>query len=389
MCWDIMANEYDVDITDGNSAIEQPEINLDEINAAAKLISESKRPMIMCGAGAQHASEEVLELATMLNAPVTALRSGRGVVAEDHPLGAGSVVARQLWDDTDLLIGIGSRLEMIYMRWGKTPTYQSKPDGGPKLIRIDINPDEMRIFQPDQGVIADSATGVRALINKLSGTITPNPDRIDDIAQAKARANKMIQKIQPQMAYWELIRDVMPRDGFVVPELSQMGFTSYYGYPVYEPRTFVTEGFQGTLGFGFQTALGVKVANPDKAVLSVTGDGGFMFGVQELSTAAAHDIGLVTLLFNNNAYGNVRRDQIMGFDGRIIASDLHNPDFVTLGESFGVAAYRVNSPATLKPVLEKAISENKPALIEIETEKGSETSPWEFIRMSECPTLEG
>ena len=144
------------------------------------------------------------------------------------------------------------------------------------------------------------------------------------------------------MAYLDVLRAVLPRDAFVTEELSQVGFASWFGFPVYEPRTFVTAGYQGTLGSGFPTALGVKVAHPDKPVVAITGDGGFMFAAQELATAVQYGIGVVTLVFNNGAYGNVRRDQMEHFDGRVIASDLSNPDFVKFAESFGVAAERVD-----------------------------------------------
>ena len=158
------------------------------------------------------------------------------------------------------------------------------------------------------------------------------------------------------MAYLNILREVLPANAIVTDELSQVGFASWYGFPVYEPRTFITSGYQGTLGSGFPTALGAKVANPDRPVVAITGDGGFMFGVQELSTAVQFKIGVVTLVFNNNAYGNVRRDQRERFDGRVVASDLVNPDFVKLAESFGVGAARVTSPDHFRPALEKALA---------------------------------
>ena len=108
-----------------------------------------------------------------------------------------------------------------------------------------------------------------------------------------------IEKIQPQMSYLNVIRDVLPRDGYFVEELCQAGFTSYYGFPIYEPRTYVSSGYQGTLGYGFPTALGVKVAAPDKPVVSIIVDGGFMFAMPELATAIQHNIGLITIIFNN------------------------------------------------------------------------------------------
>jgi acetolactate synthase-1/2/3 large subunit len=156
---------------------------------------------------------------------------------------------------------------------------------------------------------------------------------------------------------------------------------------VLAPRTYVTEGFQGTLGFGFPTALGVKVANPDSAVVSITGDGGFMFAAAELATAAQYGIGVVTLVFNNRSFGNVLRDQQEQLGGHVVGALLENPDFVRLAESFGVAASRVASPGELRPTLEKALAADRPALIEIVIERGTERSPWPLIHMRERPTI--
>jgi acetolactate synthase-1/2/3 large subunit len=180
------------------------------------------------------------------------------------------------------------------------------------------------------------------------------------------------------MAYL-VMRAVLPRDGFFVEEVCQAGFTSIYGFPVYVPRTYVTCGCQGTLGFGYSTSLGVKAAHPKKAVLSISGDGGFMFGVQELATAVQHNLGVVSVVFNNNAFGNVMRDQEQRFGGRVIGSELRNPDFVKLAESFGMAGYRVNQPAQLRAVLEKAFAADAPALIEVPVNRAEEVSPWEFL----------
>jgi acetolactate synthase-1/2/3 large subunit len=121
------------------------------------------------------------------------------------------------------------------------------------------------------------------------------------------------------------------------------------------------------------------MANPYRAVVSVSGGGGFMYGVQELATAVKHNIGVVSIIFNNNAYGNVRRDQMRRFKGRLICSDLVNPDFMRLAESFGIAGYRATTPDELKLLLEKALGESGPSLIEVPVETGSEATPWEFI----------
>lgn len=158
-----------------------------------------------------------------------------------------------------------------------------------------------------------------------------------------------------------------------------MGFTSNFGFPVYEPRTYVSCGHQGTLGFGFPTALGVKVAHPDKAVVSVTGDGGFLFAMPELATAVQYNINLVTVVFDNASYGNVRRDQETRYAGRLIGADLVNPDFLKLAESFGVKALRADSPTELRRNLETAFAADAPVLISCAVPRGSEVSPWRFI----------
>jgi acetolactate synthase-1/2/3 large subunit len=177
----------------------------------------------------------------------------------------------------------------------------------------------------------------------------------------------------------QALRAVLPTDGILVKDICQTGFTSYFGYPVHRPRTYLTSGYQGNLGFALPTALGAKVGCPDAPVVCITGDGGFMFAAQELSTAAQHGIALVTVVFNNGAYGNVRRDQMTRFDGRVIASDLPKIDYLQLAEAQGVAGERVNSPAALQTALKSAIDADAPRLIEVLVDRSEEVSPWPFI----------
>jgi len=379
MCWDTMAKEWEVEVGRGYQTLDSAEPDGNQIEKAVKLLKGAKNAMIMVGGGAQHASAEVLNLAKLLNAPVTAFRSGRGIVSEDHELGLSIAAARLLWEETDVLLGIGSRLEMQYMRWGNMNIYHDRPQSGPKVIRIDIDPKEMDRFKPDVAIIADAAVGAGSLADQIASVVSRSKDNLKRIKQAKIESRNQISKIQPQLAYLDMIRDVLPRDGYFVEEICQVGFTSYFGFPVYEPRTYVTCGFQGTLGFGLPTALGVKVAAPKKVVVSISGDGGFMYCMPELATAVQHNIGVIAIVFNNNAFGNVRRDQLTQFDGRLIGADLVNPDFVKLADSFGVTPYRVRAPDELKTALSKAIDEDDPALIEVVCKRGIEASPWKFI----------
>ena len=246
-------------------------------------------------------------------------------------------------------------------------------------MRLDIDPTEMVRLKPEIGMVADSAAGTGALLDALHPLIGKRVSREPEFLAIKARAHAAIQAVQPQVGYIDAIREALPRDGFFVEEISQVGFAARFAFPVYAPRQYVTCGYQETLGFGFNTALGVKVAHPDKAVVSVTGDGGFLFGVQELATAVQHGINLVTVVFNNGSYGNVRRDQIQQYGGRLLGADLENPDFVKLAESFGVRALRAANPPDLRAKLQAAIEANAPAVIEVPIERGAEASPWPLI----------
>jgi acetolactate synthase-1/2/3 large subunit len=385
MAWDIMAAS--AMLAPPAAAVIPPLGAADPANVleAARRLIAARRPMIMTGSGAQHASESVRALAEELDAPVAAFRGGRGVVSEDHPLGISSYAARLLWPQTDLVLGIGTRLELPFMRWTGMMKLVDRPSS-PTVIRLDIDSAEMGRLVPHVGIVADADIGTRALLDEVRALKREAGDTARDgrdiaaaIASKKAQARNEIEAVQPQMAYLDVIRATLPRDGIFVTELSQTGFASYFGYPVYEPRSYISEGYQGTRGFGFPTALGVKVAHPDRVVVSVTGDGGFMFAVQELSTAAQEGIGLIVLLFNNDSYGNVLRDQRVGFGNRIIGATLKNPDFMQLARAFDIESHRVDHPEALRAILSKVIRTATPVLIEIKVPQGSEMSPWPFI----------
>src|SRR5256714_2444971 len=204
-----------------------PQPDPDRIKAAAALIANSKTPMIFVGSGAIHARDEILELAEMIDAPVVAFRSGRGIVSNAHELGLTMAAAYKLWPRTDLMIGIGTGLELATMsRW------PYRPDGL-KSIRIDIDPVEMRRFTPDTAVIADSKDGTSDLVAAVKKAgYSKTSGRRATIREATAMAHQEIQKIQPQMAYLNILREVLPQNAIVTDELSQVGFASWYGFPI-------------------------------------------------------------------------------------------------------------------------------------------------------------
>jgi acetolactate synthase I/II/III large subunit len=373
MSWDTMPQSASFAAKAAVVADPPPALDGTAIARAAELIAKAQRPLLLVGGGAQHASAEVRALAERIGVAVSAFRMGQGVLSADHPQWVSSYAAALLWKETDVLIAVGTRAEMPYMRWRDPSGAVTVAPAHPPLIRIDIDPEEMIRLVPAVGIVADAADGARALA-QAAPRKAPRPD----IEAARAQAEREIQKVQPHVAYLQVIREVLPRDGFFVEELCQAGFTSNFAFPVYEPRTYVSPGFQGTLGFGFLTALGVKVAQPHRAVVSITGDGGFMFGVQDLATAVEHDIGVVVVLFNNRSYGNVRRD-LTRLYGHTVGADFRNPDFKTLAAAFGAAHARVSSPAELKPVLAQAIAADKPMIIEVMVDPDTEATPWPFI----------
>jgi acetolactate synthase-1/2/3 large subunit len=371
---DVLGHAVDSDMVVADIPPPQFLPDLSKIQRAADMIRKAKAPMIYVGSGAVNADKELALLAKLIQAPVVAFRGGRGIVGDDTPYGFNCAEGYKYYPNIDLMIGIGTRLELPAFRW---------QDGiaNHEMIRIDIDPTQLVRLRGDLGIVSDSQLAVQALLEELGQDFECAESREQQFLDIKAESQKEIQKIQPQMTYLNIMREVLPRETFLVEEISQVGFTSYYGFPLYEPRKLVTCGYQGNLGHGFQTALGVKIANPDTPVVSIAGDGGFMFGVQELATAVQYNIGLITLIFNNNAFGNVRRDQTNLYDGHVHGSELKNPDFVALAKSFGAAAYRANSAAELRELLQKALieSETGPVVIEVPCERGSEVSPFEFL----------
>ncbi len=374
-----VALETPPDVMAMATAVEQPRVFQNEaryvfdedlVIDAAKALCSSKRPLIVVGGGAQHASAEILQLAELVQAPVVSFRNGRGVVSDRHYLGHNFATGYELWRDADVVVGIGSRMQPYLQEWGV--------DDDMTLIRIDWDPTEInRIVNADIGVCGDAQVVTRALFEQTSRDIGMRESREEELIGLKATIASRIEDVQPQLSFLQAIRKELPDDGILVDEITQVGFASWFGFPIYHPRSLITCGYQGTLGYGYATALGVKVAHPDRPVVALAGDGGFMFNVQELATAAQYNIALTVIVFNNGRFGNVRRHQEEWYEGRFIGSELRNPEFAKMAETFGVAGYTADSPETLQAALKRAISSNAPALIEVEV--GDMGSPWQFI----------
>ena len=343
------------------------------IDCAIDLLVRAKRPLIYVGGGAQAASDEVRQLARILEAPVSSFRSGRGVVDDRDYHAQVFPAGRRLWADSDVVFAIGTRLKYPQLYWGL--------DENIKIIRLDIDAKEFGRYQsPAVALHGDAKATLSALLPALTAAMRMTPtSRAHELTELKESLSaEIVRNIGPQMAYIQAIRDVLPEDGIFCDEITQVGFTSWFGLPVYHPRSHVNCGFQGTLGYGYATALGVKIANPDKAVVSISGDGGFLFTATELATAVEYGIHLVTIIFNDHRYANVYRQQKEWFDSRFIAAELHNPDFVQFARSFGAQAFKVETPEDLRKTLEKALTLAGPVIIEAH-QPDDMPAPWQYI----------
>ena len=368
MAMDTLGVATEVTLLDAVDSYDSPEPDTDAIEEAAKLLGGATNPLIICGGGALDAGAELQEVAEMLQAPVISHRMGRGVVSDRHYLSHTLPVGHKLWPDVDVVLVVGSRAQQQLQVWGT--------DKALKVVRIDIDPTQMvRYGRPAVGIVADAGKALASLIPALGKHNKKRASREENLTALKsATIGALSEQLTPQAQYIEALRDALPEDGIFVDELTQIGYVSRALFPIYRPRTFLSSGYQGTLGSGFPAALGAKVANPDKAVLSVNGDGGFMFNVQELATAVQHGIDTVTVVFNDGAYGNVKRMQENDYGGRVIASELRNPDFVRLAESFGASAARATTPDALRGELETAFGRSGPSLIEVPI--GKVPDPW-------------
>ena len=367
---DVLLAEEDVTLPEARATRERLTGDPDAIEQAARALGAAVSPVIVVGGGilCSGASDDLLDLAEMLQAPVLTSRNGKGAVSDRHYLAQGPLVAGDLLRSADVVLVAGTRFPDV----GEAP-----PPLGPatQIIHLDVDAAEFGRFGPDAiEVHADARLGIATLANRLSRLNRRRPSRRLELTTLKEAAAQRVNAITPQADYALAIRAELPDEGILVSEFTQVGYWSYLGYPVYQPNTFITPGYQGTLGYGFTTAMGVQVGKPDVPVVSINGDGGFGYTLNELSTLVQHEIPLVSVVFNDNAYGNVRRIQQDDFGGRVIASDLVNPDYRKLAGAFGVAARRATTPAALRVQLREAIQAQEPALIEVPI--GPTPNPW-------------
>jgi acetolactate synthase-1/2/3 large subunit len=368
---DIMALEGEVALPQAAAPPPPPPPDAGLIAEAARLLAGAKQPMIYIGSGCAEAAAELLAIAEQLQAPVVTYTGGKGIVSDRHYLAQNLLAGHELWRETDVVLAVGTRFNQPQTRWGL--------DQDIKVIRIDLDPVEItRIARPTIGIVADAKEALAALGKEFASSQRPSRKGELDAVKAKTAA-RLRETLGPQCEYLDAIRAELPDDGIYVEDLTQVGYVGRLAFPVYRPRTYIHSGYQGTLGFSYATALGAKVARPDLPVVSISGDGGFMYNVQELSTAALHGIDAVAIVFADGAYGNVRRMQKNDYGNRLIGVDLLNPNFPKMAESYGIAGVRAQSPEQLRRELAAALKRRGPSLIEVPV--GEMPDPWPTLVM--------
>lgn len=333
-----------------------------QIERAARMLSQARRPAILAGGGVitAGASEELVALAERLRAPVVTNQQSKGAIPDAHPmhLGVNYIISplEALLGETDLLLCIGTRLLIRGV----------EPERMPAIIHVDIDETEIgKNYPTELGIVADAREAMRALSQALDSADIENRSA-DDVAGKRAKFLERIRELAPdQTRIVDAIRAALDDDAIVVSGVTNIGYWSIITMPINRPRAFLTSSYFGTLGYAFPTALGAKIAHPDKQVVALCGDGGFLYSPQELSTAVRFGINVVAVVFNNHAYGASRWDQIHRFDEHFIGTDLHNPDFMKLADAYGAVGMRC-TPETLGATLSEALSTNAPVLLEVD-----------------------
>ena len=343
----------------------------EQIQQAAQTLSQATSPLIWAGGGviSSVASEALVRVAEHLQAPVVTTAEGRGAISDHHHLSLGGLMLRndplgEARFGHDVILAVGTRLA--------TPHFL----GGQRVIQIDIDPEELgRNYENTMGIHGDARSSLEELHKALSAAAPARPEDKEAINKLKELRAESSIRVEPQDSLIAAVRSAMPDDGILISGMTQLGYYSRTYFPVYQPQSFLTSSYFGNLGYAYPTALGAKVAQPDKAVVALSGDGGFLFNSQELATAVQHGINAVVVVFNDNAYGNVLRDQVNRFDGRAIGAELHNPDFVKLAEAYGARGVRAHGPDELEASLKEALGIEAPTLIEVPV--GMMPSPFE------------
>jgi len=362
---DVQAEEAEVTIDASSDKPEALTPDERDLERASQILKRASNVVIYAGGGASSsgAGIEILKLSEMLGAPVITTCQGKGCVPDDHPNVLGNTLmdarVQQFLSDCDATLAVGTHFGASNTQsWtAKIPT---------PIVHIDIDESEFdRNYQAEVSIRSDAKTALTRLIDCM-GPVS-RESRLSELSKLKADILQAQQKEIPwEIEHLNVMRECLGREGILVCDMTFMSYQATRYYPTYEPRTFLFPRGFGTLGFSPPAAMGAKIGCPDKRVISVVGDGGFLFTCTELATAAHYNIPIVIVLVNSNSYEVVKRSQARRFgEHRTIDVEVKNPDFIKLAESFGIWATRAACVRTFEKALGEAVAQQTPALIEI------------------------
>jgi acetolactate synthase-1/2/3 large subunit len=347
--------------------LSSPQPDRKEIRRAAQMLLSARKPLLWCGGGVilSDASPELTELSELLHIPVATTPTGKGAMSEDHPFslgcgywGLGAV--RQALSQADVILAVGTRFtSQMHPR-----TALKKPQ---HLIHMDADPAVIgKNYPAEVAIVADAKVALRALLDELGGEdLRKERWSVSELAgMHENHQNWLREKAPLQCGIINTIRKELRDDAVLVAGVTNMGTWCNLAYPVRRPRTFLTSSYYATVGYSFPTALGAKMAAPDRPVVCIVGDGGFIYACGELATAVRYGIHVITMIFTDNAFGATKVYQQTNFKDRVWGTELNNPDFAKLAELFGAKGMKAE-PDQLGQVLNEALEAEQPVVIEV------------------------
>ena len=339
------------------------------IESAAELLAAARRPVILVGGGAQDAGDCVRRLCEQLDAAVISSNAGKGVVPESHPLSLGGGLitraVREFLEMADVILSIGCEIS-------ETDSFEDYLTINGELIRIDLDPGKFNDLYPATvAVQGDAGPSVKAIVDSLERRrVKADKGTAASLDAVRARQAADLTAVERQHAKLLLaLRSLLPRDAIMFGDIAQLVYTGSAVMPTDLPRTWFYPAGLGTLGCALPGAIGAKIALPERPVIVLVGDGGFLFTVQELATAVEEALAIPIILWNNDSLAMIR-DGMTKRDIPEIGVNPRNPDFMKIAEGFGCHGVRPDSPASFASAVDKALHAPVPTVIEIREDAG-------------------
>lgn len=363
---DVLAATADVALSAPQPSASSP-LDREAVRRAADLLATAKKPLIWAGGGVMRAdaSRELRELAEALDAPVATTSQGKGALPEDHPLALGvgySGHGAPTWAVplADVILAVGTRLTG-QMR-GLTALRQPQ-----RLIHLDADATVIgKNYPAEVSVVGDAKSALQAFGEAVRARKSPEgrwPHQ--ELEKIRKDADAWVRQRAPfQCEIIDQLQGVLSDEAIIVSGITSVAYWSHFALHVRRPRSYLTASYYATLGFEYATALGAKVAAPDRPVITLVGDGGFMYGLAELATAVQYGIKVVAIVFVDGAFGASKADQQGRFRGRVIGTEFHNPDFALVAEAFGAKGIKTE-PEHVGKALREALVAEGPVVIEV------------------------